>query len=177
MNEYIFTQKGYEALLKKVRETKELLNQAIRLKSEAGSGQDGWHDEGFKLGVTEETMWDKRLIELQDLCSNAQVIDPKEQNDIVGLGTGVILEYEDGSTFKFILEGYAVEMLEGRVSIHSPLGRTILGAKEGEKRSFQVGATKKTVMVKKILPPSMAETLFQEGTKDISDKKNSQPKT
>ena len=63
----IFTRKGYETLVKKIRETEKLLNQAVKLKSEAGVNQDGWHDEGFKLGVTEEMMWSKRLKELQDI--------------------------------------------------------------------------------------------------------------
>jgi len=107
-------------------------------------------------------MWSKRLGELENLLVNAQVVDLEEQNEIAGLGTGVILEYEDRNISKFILEGFSVEVLEGRVSIHSPLGKAILGAKEGEKRIFRVGENKRIVTIKRILPPSLAETIFQD---------------
>jgi len=114
------------------------------------------------MGIVEEMMWSKRLGELENLLVNAQVVDLEEQNEIAGLGTGVILEYEDRNISKFILEGFSVEVLEGRVSIHSPLGKAILGAKEGEKRIFRVGENKRIVTIKRILPPSLAETIFQD---------------
>lgn len=161
MAQYIFTRKGYEALLALMHRTEEMLGKAIKLKSDSGSGQDGWHDEGFKIGAVEETMWSRRLGELEDLCRNARVIDPKEQNEIVDLGTGVIIEYENGSISEFILEGFAIETLDNRLSIHSPLGDAILGAKKGEKRVFQVGNNKKTVTIKEILPPSVSESVLK----------------
>lgn len=170
MGEYIFTRKGYEVLADLIRKTEERLEKTIKAKTEAGSGQDGWHDEGFKRGTEEEMMWSKRLGELQNIYANAQIVDPKEQNDIVSLGTGVVLEYENGDIFNLILEGFAIELLEGRVSIHSPLGKTILGAREGEKRTFEIGGSKKTITIKKILPPSVAENIFLE--KKIEDASN-----
>jgi len=177
MAHYTFTKKGYQILLKKIDEAEKELKKAIELKATSGVSQDGWHDEGFKLAQTEEFLWQKRTGELKQLASNAEVVEPIEQNTTVELGAGVILEYENGNTSKFILEGFAVEALEGRLSIHSPLGQAILGARKGEKRNFQVGKNKRSITIKKILLPSVAETLFQEETKNTPKEKNSQSKT
>jgi len=160
MEKYIFTRRGYEALIKLIKKIEGILKQTIKAKAEAGSGQDGWHDEGFKIGVSEEMMWSQRLGELEELCRNAEVIEPIEQNEFVNLGTGVILKYENGETSKFILEGYNVEGFEGRLSIHSPLGQAIWGAKKGERRYLRIGKNEKMVTIQEILPPSKAEGLI-----------------
>jgi len=160
MKEYIFTKKGHEALKKIIEKTQQMLNQARELKGEAASGQDGWHDEGFKIAATDEMMWERRLAELKHLYHQAKIVEAKEQNKIVDLGTGVILRFEDGSMASYIIEGFTVEALENRLSIHSPLGEAIIGAKTGEKRSFKVGNNKKTVTIEKIVLPSKAEEIF-----------------
>jgi len=154
MRKYVFTKEGLKELEEQIRETKERLTQSIKLKAEAGSGQNGWHDEGFKLGTTEEMLWSKKLGELQDLYSNAQVIEPEEQNDFVKIGTGAIIEYEYGSTCTFILDGYVIGSLKNRVSIYSPLGRAILNAKKGDEIILQTGSTKRIIKVKEIFSPS-----------------------
>lgn len=164
MTYYTFTQKGYQILLRKIDEAGKELKKAVELKATSGASQDGWHDEGFKLAQTEEFLWQKRISELKQLASNADVIEPAEQNETVELGTGVILEFEDGNISQFILEGFSVESIERWLSIHSPLGEAILGAKKGERRNFQVGKNKKTVTIKNILPPSKAEEIIEKNS-------------
>lgn len=160
MTQYIFTQEGFKKLEMLIHETKEKLDQTIKAKAEAGSGQDGWHDEGFQMLEAQERMLSKRLGELQMLSSNAQTIKPEEQNDSIKIGTGVIIEYEDGSIFKFILDGYLVGALENRVSVYSPLGRILLNAKKGEERILQIEGKERIIKIKEIFPPSIAKSIF-----------------
>lgn len=160
MTQYIFTQRGYKLLTELIEKTRKQLSQITNEKAKAGSGQDTWHDEGFKIAVAEEMMWSKRLGELQSLIFNARVTKPKEQNEFVEIGTGIIIEYEDGSTFRFILDGYLVDITEDYVSIYSPLGKALLGARKGEERKLE--KTEKIVKVKKIFPPSKAKSVLQE---------------
>lgn len=159
---YIFTREGFKELERLIYETRERLNQTIRAKAEASSGQNGWHDEGFQMLEAEERKLSKRLGELQNLYLNAQIIEPEEQNGFVKIGTGVIIEYENGSTFKFVLDGYVVRPLKNRVSIYSPLGRTLQGAKKGEERTLQLENTKRIIKVKEIYSPSVAKTILKE---------------
>ena len=76
------------------------------------------------------------------------------------IGTGIIIEYEDGAIGKHILEGYMVNVSEGRISIYSPLGKALLGAQEREKRILKIENVKKIITIQKIFPPSAAETIF-----------------
>ena len=161
MTQFIFSQKGFNAFLELINITEMKLDEVSKNKSEAGAGSDGWHDEGFKIGIGEEMTWVKRLAELQKILSHALIVEPKEQNEIVKFGNGVIIEYSNGKDFKFILEGYMVSnfnMNRAVVSIYSPLGQDILNAKVGETRTLKAGST---VKVKKIFLPSKAEDVFE----------------
>ena len=161
MEKHIFTQRGYNALKEAVGNTAKRLAKVTRDKADAGSGQDGWHDEGFKIGVVDEMMWSKRLSELQTIMQSATVVSPEEQDRVVKFGNGVTIQYQDGSIFSFILGGYNIgthNEARPEISIYSPLGKAILGAKTGETRQFQ---KKGNITIKKILPPSRAEEIFQ----------------
>jgi transcription elongation GreA/GreB family factor len=157
---YIFTREGIEELEELIKKTKERLKEIIQLKAEAHSEQDGWHDEGFQMFQREEMMLNKRLSELQNLRCNAQIIEPEEQNEVVKIGNGVVIEYEDGKTLEFILDGYVIIPSKNRVSIYSPLGKILQGAGKGEERILLIGKTKRVVKVKEIYPPPLAKTIF-----------------
>jgi len=51
MNKYIFTRKGYEALVNLIRKTEEMLKKVTKAKTEAGSGQDSWHEKVLKWAL------------------------------------------------------------------------------------------------------------------------------
>lgn len=160
MEKYIFTQKGYDVLKETIENTAKILAKVTRDKANAGSDQDGWHDEGFKIGVADEMMWGKRLSELQTIMQNATIVSPEEQNKVVKFGNGITIQYQDGSIFSFILGGYNIgiqDEAKPEISIYSPLGKTVLGAKIKETRHFQ----KSSVRIKKILPPLKADEIFQ----------------
>jgi len=160
METYTFTRKGYEALISLIKKTEAILKKTIELKAEAGSGQDAWHDEQFKTGIADEMMWSQRLGELEDMCRRAQVIDPVEQNKYVALGVGVILERADGSISKYIVDGFMVDALDYCLSIQSPLGRAISGAKKGDNVFFKVGERDIKVKIKEIVAPSLADEVI-----------------
>ena len=162
MGHYIITKKGYEFLKQVKEEAREQLNQATKNKSEAGNGQDGWHDEGFKLGIAEEMKWSKKLADLQKIEQNTSIVEPEEQNETVQLGNGVIIEYEDGTIKSFILDGYMGFPPPGMISVYSPLGRTLLGSTQGEERILYLDNREVLVQVKEIFPPSKAEAVHYE---------------
>lgn len=119
-----------------------------------GAGQNGWHDEGFRLAFVEEDRLRKQLASLKNLASSANVIGPKEQNEKVDIGNEVIIEYEDGSQEKFTIEGYIIEPAENLVSSYSPLGKVLKGAKKGEAKIVEIQGQKQKIKILEILPPS-----------------------
>jgi len=171
MDEFIFTPKGYEALLAAIRKTEHMLNKSTRMRTDAGAGQDDWHDEQYQRAMIEEEMWDARLKELKTILSKSRIVEPQEQDETVELGNGVRIQYKDGSILEFVMQGCMLSMLEDItfVSIHSPLGQAIVGANVGDTVSFRVGKNERTVKILKILPPSRADTIF-ENQQDGSDR-------
>lgn len=167
MDGYVFTARGYKMLQEHICRTKERLSQATKLKSEAGAGQDAWHDEGFKLGLVDEMMWSRRLKELEKILFVAQLIQPEEQRERAEIGVGVVIEYEDGVTDKYIIDGYLMDSEEKRISVYSPLAKAMLGAKEGDERIMVIGDRKITFSIEKIYPPSVAETKVLGKKEDI----------
>lgn len=158
---YILTPRGYAALLQCVEETKKRLNEAIQAKAQAGAGQDDWHDEGYKLAVTEEMTIRQRLSELMAILQNAEVVTVAEQNESVQIGNGVVVDYEDGSTTSFILDGYLVVSAPGRVSIGSPVGKAVVGLRVGRRATYRGAKGVRTLTVRRILLPSEAEKTLQ----------------
>ena len=157
---YVFTTRGYKILQECIRKVEDKLSEATKSKSEAGAGQDTWHDEGFKLGIVDEMMWSKRLTELKKIFLSAQLVQPEEQNEKVMIGVGVIVEHEDGTIANYIIDGYLVKSEDKRISVYSPLGKALLEAKEGDKRVMVIGNRKKVIFLKKIFPPSVAEKII-----------------
>lgn len=154
---YLFTPQRLAQLESMIAEAKEKADQAARSGYESGSEQDGHHDEGYQLSLQQTAMLDRRLRDLVDVRRNAEIAIPTEQDQQVQFGNGVELIYPNGEVARFIVEGYVFGSSENRLSIHSPLGRAITGAKQGDEVSFKAGDRIITVVVEKIFFPSQTE--------------------
>ena len=156
---YLFTKKGFEELKELIRQTEERLKEIRKRKAEAGTGQNGWHDEQFRLSEAEENRLIDRLENLMKLYSNAEVIEPEEQCECVKIGVGIVIKFEDGTTDKIILDGYQVVLRDHIVSIYSPIGNALLGAKKGE--IIEIKEIKRQIEVIEIYPPSKAFEMIE----------------
>jgi transcription elongation GreA/GreB family factor len=154
---YLFTPQRLAQLERMIDNLKKQADYAARSGFESGSEQDGHHDEGYQLSLRETTVLDTQLRNLMNIRRNAEVVVPVEQDQQVRFGNGVELIYENGVVLRLIVEGYIFDSAENRLSIHSPLGQAIIGAKQGDKVSFTVGNRTITVIVNKIILPSQAE--------------------
>ncbi|MHA1657498.1 MAG: hypothetical protein ACTSUT_00025 [Promethearchaeota archaeon] len=164
MKNYIFTKESFNRLQKSISAIRKNLDVISKDKAQSGLGQDGWHDEGFKRALVEEMMWGKRLMELEQISRTAKIIIPKEQNKYVEIGNGVLIEYENGSKLKFILEGYIFGKTNNCVSAYSPVGQAIRGACKGEKRNLQIRGKNKTIKILDIFFPSVAKNVCNQET-------------
>lgn len=128
---------------------------------QSGAEQDGHHDEGYQLSLRETAIHDARTKELQLVLDGAEVVVPEEQSSRVQFGAGLVLKYKDGSLERFILDGYSLPGEQDdrtqTLSLSSPLGKLLIGAKVGEERILQLGARKVPVTIEKIVPPSKVD--------------------
>ena len=76
---------------------------------------------------------ENRISEIEHILQNVQVITAPKSDGKVVLGSTVRLRTEDGKTKEFQVVG-TVEAgpLNGKISDESPIGRALMGKKEGE---------------------------------------------
>ena len=154
---FLFTQGQFDQLGKIIQQREKELVETLKIKGDVGSTSDAWHSSVFQALYLEEMQLRKRLAELKTLALSAKIIEPQEQNNFVDIGNGVVVEYDDGSLDRLILDGYIIGDTKNRVSVYSPLGKVLQGAKKGETRVFQAGDKERKVTVVEILFPLQAK--------------------
>ena len=83
-----------------------------------------------------------RIMTLEQMIKNAQLIDEKAKHDIVEIGSHVTIE-ADGRKEKYVIVGSAeANPPEGRISNESPVGKALMGHRSGDtvKMSVPAGA-------------------------------------
>ncbi|HUS26809.1 MAG TPA: transcription elongation factor GreA [Nevskiaceae bacterium] len=84
---------------------------------------------------------ESRISEIEHILANVQVIaEPKSDGKVV-LGSKVKLKSSDGKTKEFQVVGTVeADPLEGKISDESPLGKAVLGKKEGDEVEIKLPA-------------------------------------
>ena len=81
-----------------------------------------------------------RIMTLEQMIKNAQLIDEKTRHDIVEVGSHVTIE-SDGRKEQYIIVGSAeASPAEGKISNESPVGRALQGHRAGETVRMSVPA-------------------------------------
>ena len=94
----------------------------------------------YEDAKNEQAFVEGRIQALETLIKNAILIDEHHSTDHVQIGTTVVVESTDGKE-EFTIVGSAEAMpAEGRISNESPVGRSLLGRKKGDKVLVKVPA-------------------------------------
>ncbi len=82
-----------------------------------------------------------RIADLEEILHRAVVVEHEEGSVAVArLGASLLLEDVSGETTTFHLVGtHEADVLEGRISDESPLGEKLMGKKEGDRVTIQLG--------------------------------------
>src|SRR5438477_6893288 len=73
-----------------------------------------------------------RILTLEQMVKNAQIIDEKAKHETVEIGSHVMVEAE-GSKEQYVIVGSAeAAPAEGRISNESPVGKALMGHRAGE---------------------------------------------
>jgi len=117
-----------------------------------------WHDNAAAdFAVEEYKRIGAREAELQAALRNVEIIEPRQETNDVGLGNTIIVKMGDSDEDeKFTLLGPRDGII-GRgklwISYLSPVGQALVGMKQGETKTFELGEGQmQTITVKEILP-------------------------
>lgn len=128
------TEEGIEELNK---ELKELIAErgsiAERIKTARDLGDLSENAE-YTSARAEQELTEGRIAEIGHILQNVKAIKKPKGDGQVQLGSNVKLKTEDGKEKVFQIVGTVeADPLNGKISDESPIGKAILGKKEGEK--------------------------------------------
>ncbi len=95
----------------------------------------------YHAAKDKQGLMEARIIELTDLTSRAQVIDPsKSSHDRISFGSTVILvDQNTDEEFKYtIVGGQESDPEKGLISFYSPMAKALLGKEEGDEVALQL---------------------------------------
>ncbi len=91
---------------------------------------------------------ESRIAEIEHILQNAQVITTPKSDSKVVLGSKVKLKSEDGKTKEFQVVGTVeADPLNGKISDESPIGKALLGKKEGQEVEIKTPAETATYKI------------------------------
>ena len=141
------TKTGYEALRKELELLKSVERpQNIRAIEEARAHGDLSENAEFDAAKDRQAFLEGRIGELEYKLGNADVIDPDNlSKDRAVFGCTVILENVDtGEEVRYQLVGPdESNIMEGRISVSSPLGKAMLGKEPGQEIILQAPGGKR----------------------------------
>ena len=134
MEVHFLTPEGHEKLqeeleyLRKVRRPE--IAEHIRIAREDG---DLTENAGYEAAKEEQAYLEGRIMTVESILKNVQLIEPTGQSSIVQLGSRVTVREDGYEPESYQIVGPAeVNPAQGRISNKSPLGQALLGRRAGE---------------------------------------------
>lgn len=140
------TRAGYEKLRTELDRLKRVDRPAItKAIAEARAHGDLSENAEYHAAREKQSFVEGRISELEAKVGNAEVIDPPTGGARITFGSTVRLEDDAGKEYRYQIVGSdEVEPAKGRISILSPLARTLIGKSAGDRVTAQLPGGKKT---------------------------------
>jgi transcription elongation factor GreA len=135
MREVPVTKEGLERLQAELQELKEERRPAIiAALAEARSHGDLRENAGYDAAKHDMAMTEKRISDLEALLRQAVVLDEDQigSTDIVRIGSTVVVDVEGDEERYTIVGAIEARPTNGLISNESPVGKALLGLKEGD---------------------------------------------
>jgi len=140
------TRTGFERLRDELDRLKRVERPTIiKAIAEARAHGDLSENAEYHAAREKQSFIEGRINDLEGKVNGAEVIDPPSGGDRVTFASTVRLEDESGKEIRYWIVGsYEADPHKGRISILSPLARTLIGKRVGESVTAQLPGGKKT---------------------------------
>jgi transcription elongation factor GreA len=123
----------------------------IKAIAEARAHGDLSENAEYHAAREKQSFIEGRIAELETKVGGAEVIDPPTSGDRVTFASTVLLEDENGKEIRYQIVGSdEADPAKGRISIMSPLARTLIGKNVGDRVTAQLPAGRKTFVIVKV---------------------------
>jgi len=134
------------ALEKALDQTRREFSQAQLAIGEAAGRESDWHDNAaFDYANMEHDLKSANLANLMKKLRDVEIIVPRQQINIADIGNTVVVKFEEAQeeeTFT-ILGPDDSGRKQGWLSCLSPLGKSLIGRREGEEIEYSIAGEKK----------------------------------
>lgn len=132
--EHLITQEGYNALLEKLKELKKLQAENIVAIQDARGQGDLSENADYDAARNAQAKIAAEIAELETNIRNAKIINVDEKNQTNNLGKLVkVVFLDDNLTEEYQIVGtIEADVMNGKISSDSPLGKAILNTKAGD---------------------------------------------
>ncbi|MBI4610757.1 MAG: transcription elongation factor GreA [Candidatus Rokubacteria bacterium] len=140
------TRQGYNRLKEELERLKKVERPRItNAIAEARSHGDLWENAEYHAAREKQSFIEGRITELEAKVSHAEIIDPPSNGVRITFGSTVLLADASGKEIRYQIVGSdETEPDKGRISVLSPLARTLIGRQVGDTVVAQVPGGKKT---------------------------------
>lgn len=147
------TREGFERLTGELRELTEVKRPEIIVAvAEARSHGDLRENAAYDAARQDQAMIEKRIIELEGMLRNAEVLEDQGVNTtgVISVGSKVTVDF-DGENEQYTLVG-AIEAkpTAGLISTESPIGRALAGKKVGDTAVVETPGGSMTLTIKAV---------------------------
>ncbi len=143
------TRSGFEKLRDELDRLKRVERPAItKAIAEARAHGDLSENAEYHAAREKQSFLEGRIADLEGKVGNAEVLEPPSGGDRITFGSTMLLEDEAGKEVRYQIVGSdEAEPPRGRISVLSPLARTLIGKRVGETAVAQIPGGKKTFTV------------------------------
>ena len=149
------TQEAYDRLkaeLEELIDNRPVIAAEINARREEGDLKENG---GYHAAREEQGQKEARIRHLQELLRNAKVGEAPRNDGVAEPGKVLTIRYDGDDEDERFLLATREEGAEGELEVYSPgspLGKALLGAKEGETRSYELpnGSTQQVTLVKAV---------------------------
>ena len=150
-----FTEKGLEIRNRKIKAHEEKVRAIGRETGEEAGISCDWHDNfGYEDAKRRLELESTTLKKLKEEASGVRLLTVQEQSDKVAIGVTVRLHVGSESKEYTIGAFGESDPSNGLITYNSPLGKALLGMKQGDLKTAAIGGKTAEIEIDEILPPS-----------------------
>jgi len=143
------TKEGYELMHQELEKVEKTLYEEIpeKLKTSKLNGGDLRENKEYMYLQSQQEYYEREVRRLQSILEVAEVLpDEAISKDVIGIGSSFLLQdltLKESGTFTLVSPA-EVDLDTGRISVASPVGRLLLGKREGDqvKAEFPWGSSR-----------------------------------